>query len=138
MSALIQLGLSHLEPEAAAGELGRTVSVDARSWLDRFRTADEWLKKVFEGIEKLPKDFKDAGKLGEVLESAAPWIEAGSKAFPPAHLLFEVVSKLTKINDPGPDGHLLATDSTALLRRITEITIDLARFSTDHIRVGGS
>ena len=58
MSTLIQLGLSHLQPEAAAG------SVDAQDWLDRFTTADEWLKKVFEGIEKFPKkDFKDAGRI---------------------------------------------------------------------------
>jgi hypothetical protein len=86
--------LDHLQPESAA------VSVGAQEWLGRFTTADEWLKKVFEDIEKLPKNFKDAGELGKVLEKAAPWIEAGSKAFPPAHLLFEVVSSLTKINDP--------------------------------------
>jgi hypothetical protein len=94
VSALIQLDLGHLEPEPAA------VSVDAQEWLDRFKTADEWLKTVFEGIEGLPKHLKNAGELGNVLEKAAPWIEAGSKAFPPAHLLFEVVSALTKINDP--------------------------------------
>jgi hypothetical protein len=94
MSALIQLGLSHLQQEPVS------VSIDAREWIERFTTADEWLKKVFEGIEKLPKEFKDAGKLGEILEKAAPWIESGSKAFPPAHLLFQIVSSLTKINDP--------------------------------------
>jgi hypothetical protein len=94
MSALLQLGLTHLQPESS------TVSVGAQEWLNRFKTADEWLKKVFEGIEKLPKDLKDVGEIGRILEKAAPWIEAGSKAFPPAHMLFEVVSALTKINDP--------------------------------------
>jgi hypothetical protein len=94
VSALIQLGLAHLKPESS------NVSVNAQEWLSRFKTVDEWLKKVFEGIEGFPSGLKDAGELGEVLEKAAPWIEAGSKAFPPAHLLFEVVSALTKITDP--------------------------------------
>jgi uncharacterized protein YjbI with pentapeptide repeats len=94
VSALIQLGLGHLAPEQSA------VSVGAQNWLERFKTVDEWLKRVFEGIEKLPKDFKDSGEVGKILEKAAPWIEAGSKAFPPAHLLFEVASALTKINEP--------------------------------------
>src|SRR5215469_2006861 len=93
-SPFVQLGLSHLEPEPPE------VNVAAQGWLERFTTADEWLKSVFEGIEKLPKEFKDAGKLGEVLDKAAPWTEAGSKAFPPAHLLFKIVSSLTKLNDP--------------------------------------
>jgi hypothetical protein len=43
--------LGHVQCEPA------TVSVDAQRWLDRLKTVDEWLKKVFEGIEKLPKDF---------------------------------------------------------------------------------
>jgi hypothetical protein len=94
MSALIQLGLTDLCLESSA------VSVYAQSWLDRFKTADEWIKKVFEGIEKLPDAFKDLGELDKVLEKTAPWIEAGSKAFPPAHLLFQVVSSSGKINDP--------------------------------------
>lgn len=94
MSALLQLGLNHSDVESAAA------SAESQEWLDRLKTVDEWAKKVFEGIEKLPENFKNKGELGKILEDAAPWIKAASKVLPPAHLLLEVVSALTKINDP--------------------------------------
>lgn len=94
MSALIQLGLGHLEPESSS------ISVERQNWLSRFETADEWIKKVFEGVEKLGAPPHSPGAIGELLEKAAPWIESSAKAVPPAHLLFEVVSALVKLNDP--------------------------------------